>query len=113
MKRWLGSVTLAAFLVSFAAPPVAGRTDDHCGDIPATGLASFAAGMDHQSPDCGHGDADSCRLAIGCVTTAPAVAAARAPLDIVPATVVGGIAAPLHIVDSPRTGPPTPPPDLI
>jgi len=106
-------VLLAGLALSFATPLLAGAAGAgrHCPLTPSGGAPALVAGMDGGA--CQHTDAGPCLSGLGCVSIVPAVR--PAPVIWVTANrliVIGAEPSP-HIGDFYRTGPPTPPPNLI
>jgi len=116
MKRALGSVTLAIFIVSLIAPPVmSGPATADCPlpSAPASGIPALAAAMDHGADDCAHPDLGSCVSTPGCLTATAAIGPASAVLVVPPGLFVISAFSSPHAGDLFGAGPPTPPPNLI
>lgn len=113
MKRALGSLTLAVFVVSLIAPRSAAVAIPDCPSGPATGVPAFAGTMDHAADDCGHHDVGSCLSMPGCMTGTVAIGAASVLLVVPPGLFVINAPPAPHAGDLYGAGPPTPPPNLI
>ena len=114
MKRALGSLTLAVFIVSLIAPRAVSRpTTVDCPSSPATGIPALVGAMDHGADHCGHPDLGSCMSALGCVTGTLAIGAASATVVVPPGLFVISASYAPHAGDLYGAGPPTPPPNLI
>jgi hypothetical protein len=113
MKRALGSLTLAVFIVSLIAPRAVSRpaTVD-CPSAPATGIPALASALDHGSDHCGP-DLGSCLSMPGCMTGTLAIGAASAVVVVPPGLFVISASPAPHAGDLYGAGPPTPPPNLI
>lgn len=109
MRRILGSLLLAGFLMSLGAPLAPAAKE-----CPRSEAASGAPALTMAMQDgCQHADAGVCLTALGCATVAPAIRPAGALL-VTPTRliVLGAVPAP-RVGDLYRTGPPTPPPNQI
>ena len=118
MKRALGILTLAVFVVSLIAPRSAAAAIPDCSSGPATSVPAFAGTMDHASDDCGHGDCGhrdvgSCLSMPGCMTGTVAIRPGMALLVVPPELLVRSAFPASHAGDLYGAGPPTPPPNLI
>jgi len=110
-RRVLVSVTLAALVLSLASPLVAGGAARDCPLVPREGVPALVAGMDGGA--CEHTDAGVCLTALGCVSVVPGIRPAAAFFIFSARLIVLAPRPAPHFGDLFRTGPPTPPPNLI
>lgn len=115
MKRALGNLTLAVFVVSLIAPAVMSRPATANCPPPSgpAGIPALAAAMDHGADDCGHPDLGLCLSMPGCTTATVAIGTVSAVLVIFPGLFVINAPPAPHAGDLFGAGPPTPPPNLI
>ena len=112
MRRLLASLMLAGLALSSAAP-LAGRAPGDCPAAPATNHTIPALSVGMSDANCEHTDAAPCVSSLGCVVSPPAVAALDAGFLVPSSLTVIGMVPSSPLGDLYRTGPPTPPPDLI
>ena len=112
MRRLFASVMLAGLAVSYAAP-LAGRAAGDCPVAPATNhdVPTLSVGM--RDGSCEHADAAVCFSTMGCIVPPPAAATGVTTFVVPSSLIVTGVLPSTPFGDLYRSGPPTPPPDLI
>ena len=112
MRRLLASLMLAGLAFSYAAP-LAGRAAADCPVGPATNhnVPTLSVGMADGS--CEHADAALCFSTLGCLVPPPAAAPCVTTFVVPSSLIITGVLPSTPFGDLYRTGPPTPPPDLI
>lgn len=116
LRRVLASFMLAGLVLSLAAPSLlsGARIARDCPLAPGSGARGPA--LVHAMPDdgaCDRSDAGACLGTLGCVIVSPAIAIVPTLLVVPNRLIVLNPRPAPHFGDLFRTGPPTPPPDLI
>ena len=114
--RVLAIALLMAFLLPSAAPLLAGGSGSMRCPETASGMgngtaASLVAGTDGAA--CQHTATGPCVSPLGCTTPGPAIRTADGALGIPASLIALGVPPAAPLDDLYRSGPPTPPPNLI